>query len=107
MGQTMDHSTPAHSSEQKIPQAKPNSNSGRSTEKKAKTSDVAASRATSVNGDTRSSAAKRAAKLSSEERQRMIEEAAYYRAEQRGFDNGNEVQDWLDAESEINSKFPG
>ena len=37
----------------------------------------------------------------------MIEEAAYYRAEQRGFNGGNETQDWLDAEAEINSKFPG
>lgn len=104
MGQTMDHSTPSYSSEQKMPQGK--SHSGRNTDKKTKTSDVAAPRAANLNGDTRSSGAKKPAKLSSEERQRMIEEAAYYRAEQRGFNNGSEIQDWLDAESEINSKFP-
>jgi hypothetical protein len=31
----------------------------------------------------------------------MIEQAAYYRAEQRGFAPGAELQDWLAAELEI------
>ena len=31
----------------------------------------------------------------------MIAEAAYYRAEQRGFEPGYEVQDWLEAERDI------
>ena len=34
------------------------------------------------------------------DRQRRIEERAYYKAAQRGFIPGNELQDWLEAESE-------
>ena len=33
---------------------------------------------------------------------RWIATAAYHRAEKRGFAPGYEVQDWLDAEAEIN-----
>ena len=33
----------------------------------------------------------------------MIAEAAYYRAERRGFAAGNEMEDWLQAETEIDS----
>lgn len=97
MGQTMDHSS--HSSAQNLPQGK--LNPGKGTEKKTKSSDVAAPRSGMA------SMTKLGAKISREERLRMIEEAAYYRAEQRGFNGGNETQDWLDAEAEINSKFPG
>jgi hypothetical protein len=39
--------------------------------------------------------------LSPEERQRLIAEAAYYIAEQRGFAAGCELDDWLQAEAEI------
>lgn len=35
------------------------------------------------------------------ERLAMIAEAAYFRAERRGFAPGAEVQDWLEAEAEI------
>jgi len=38
-----------------------------------------------------------------EEREYMISEAAYYRAERRGFAPGNEMEDWLQAETEIDS----
>ncbi len=38
--------------------------------------------------------------LSEADRQQMIATAAYYRAEKRGFDNGDEMQDWLEAEAE-------
>ncbi|MDT8384734.1 MAG: DUF2934 domain-containing protein [Gammaproteobacteria bacterium] len=31
-----------------------------------------------------------------------VAEAAYFRAEKRGFAPGHEMQDWLEAESEIN-----
>lgn len=34
-------------------------------------------------------------------RRALIAEAAYYRAERRGFIPGNEIGDWLDAETEI------
>ena len=40
--------------------------------------------------------------ITAEERWRMIATAAYFKAEQRGFSPGNEFQDWLDAEAEIN-----
>jgi membrane-bound lytic murein transglycosylase MltF len=33
----------------------------------------------------------------------LISEAAYYRAERRGFDPGHELDDWLEAEREIES----
>ncbi len=39
------------------------------------------------------------------ERQRMISEAAYYLAEQRGFSTGDEMEDWLQAESQINASL--
>ena len=41
----------------------------------------------------------------SEERYRMIETTAYYRAEKRGFSDGDPVKDWLEAESEIDALF--
>jgi len=43
---------------------------------------------------------------SGEDRFRMISEAAYYRALGRGFDGGDPVEDWLVAETEINSLLP-
>jgi len=44
---------------------------------------------------------------SPEERERMISEAAYFRAEQRGFVEGNELDDRLRAEAEIDSLIQG
>jgi hypothetical protein len=43
-----------------------------------------------------------AAGITPAQRNRMIAEAAYYRAERRGFQGGDPVQDWLEAETEIN-----
>ncbi|MDO8293972.1 MAG: DUF2934 domain-containing protein [Gallionella sp.] len=34
-------------------------------------------------------------------REQLISEAAYYRAEQRGFQPGNEMADWFDAEADV------
>lgn len=34
-------------------------------------------------------------------REQLISEAAYYKAEQRGFQPGNEMADWFDAESDV------
>ena len=45
--------------------------------------------------------------ISPEERHRLIAEAAYYRASQRGFHGGAEVEDWLAAEAEIDGKLLG
>lgn len=38
-----------------------------------------------------------------EEREYLISEAAYYRAKRRGFAPGNEMEDWLQAETEVDS----
>lgn len=40
-------------------------------------------------------------KVSPEQRYCMIAEAAYYCAERRGFSGGNPLQDWVEAEAEI------
>ncbi|MCZ6897486.1 MAG: DUF2934 domain-containing protein [Betaproteobacteria bacterium] len=37
------------------------------------------------------------------DRQQRIATAAYYRAEHRGFNSGDEIQDWLEAEAEIDN----
>ncbi len=42
-------------------------------------------------------------KFSAEQREQMIAEAAYYRAEGRGFADGDPFLDWLDAEREIDA----
>lgn len=41
------------------------------------------------------------------EREQMVAVAAYYRAEQRGFSSGQEIEDWLRAEKEIESLAAG
>ena len=38
-------------------------------------------------------------------RYNMIAEAAYYRAEKRGFQNGDPIEDWLTAEEDIKEKL--
>ncbi len=52
---------------------------------------------------TQAQAVPRGNEYAFEERDRMIAEAAYFRAERRGFAPGNEMEDWLQAESEIDS----
>jgi hypothetical protein len=39
--------------------------------------------------------------ISSEQRHVLIAEAAYFRAESRGFEGGDPVEDWLAAEREV------
>lgn len=41
------------------------------------------------------------------DRQQMVAEAAYYRAQNRDFAPGHELDDWLDAEAEIARHAPG
>ena len=41
------------------------------------------------------------AKMVPEQRQQLIARAAYFIAERRGFAPGNELEDWLQAEAEI------
>jgi len=40
-----------------------------------------------------------------ERRRRMIQEAAYFRAERRGFDGGDPVVDWVEAEAEVEAEL--
>ena len=40
-----------------------------------------------------------------EERARLIADAAYFKAQKRGFEGGDPVEDWLAAEREIDAKF--
>ncbi|MFN7086988.1 MAG: DUF2934 domain-containing protein [Burkholderiales bacterium] len=46
-------------------------------------------------------APRNAAETAAAERHRMIAEAAYYRALRRGFHGGSDLEDWLEAEAEI------
>lgn len=39
--------------------------------------------------------------VTAEERRQMIEKEAYFIAERRGFQGGNPIQDWLEAEMKI------
>jgi hypothetical protein len=40
-----------------------------------------------------------------EQRAALIAEAAYFRAEKRGFSPGNETEDWLAAEAEVDARL--
>jgi len=44
---------------------------------------------------------KQTPQISKEERYQMTEEAAYYIAEQRGFEGGCQLHDWLEAKTKI------
>lgn len=46
-------------------------------------------------------AATGATEVGEDVRRQMIAEAAYLRAEQRGFDGGDPIEDWLAAEHEV------
>ncbi|HEU4590979.1 MAG TPA: DUF2934 domain-containing protein [Steroidobacteraceae bacterium] len=48
----------------------------------------------------------RIAGIDPERRRAMVAEAAYYRAEQRGFEPGRELEDWCAAEAAIDSSLP-
>ncbi len=51
----------------------------------------------------RSDASPRSGVVAPEERRRMIAEAAYFKAERRGFQGGSRDQDWLEAETEVDT----
>ena len=46
-----------------------------------------------------------AAEITPEQRHQLIAEAAYLRAESRGFDAGDPIDDWLQAEQEIDARL--
>jgi DUF2934 family protein len=41
------------------------------------------------------------AEMSADELRKLVSEAAYYRAKQRGFTPGHEMEDWIQAEAEV------
>lgn len=41
------------------------------------------------------------ADVSPDELNKLISEAAYFRAKQRGFEPGHELEDWIQAEAEV------
>ena len=43
--------------------------------------------------------------ITPDDRYRMIAEAAYFRAMRRGFASGGEVQDWLEAEADVDARL--
>jgi len=43
--------------------------------------------------------------IAPDDRRRMISEAAYFRAMRRGFGGGCEIQDWLEAEAEVDASL--
>jgi Protein of unknown function (DUF2934) len=47
------------------------------------------------------------ADISPEELRKLISEAAYYRAKQRGFEPGHELEDWIQAEADVIGRLNG
>ena len=47
------------------------------------------------------------AEVASEDTRRQIAEAAYFRAKERGFEPGHELEDWVEAESEVMGRTSG
>jgi hypothetical protein len=52
-------------------------------------------------GDKGAGAVKKRVMVTPEQRRQMVAEAAYFRAERRQFRPGDSVQDWVEAETEI------
>ena len=70
----------------------------KSTSKKPAITSKKSSKSASTNPETMIPVTKQA-------RYQMITEAAYLIAEQRGFEGGHEMDDWLQAEAEIDARF--
>ncbi|MFN3398556.1 MAG: DUF2934 domain-containing protein [Sulfurimicrobium sp.] len=68
----------------------------------AKAEKAAAPKAKAAAPAKKPSAAKAKKNVTPEQRYNMICEAAYFKAERRGFSPDNVIQDWLEAEAEIN-----
>jgi hypothetical protein len=47
------------------------------------------------------------AEVSPDEVRKLVSEAAYYRAKQRGFAPGHELEDWIQAEAEVMDRITG
>ena len=75
---------------------------------------AAASRQTTTTGKDRTAPSNKSlqprsavAKLTPEEVYRLIQESAYFKAKERGFAPGGEVQDWIEAEAEVRRRLEG
>jgi hypothetical protein len=53
------------------------------------------------------SAVSNAIQMTPEERHRVVAEAAYFIAERRGFAGGSPIEDWLQAEADIDRMLAG
>ena len=62
--------------------------------KAPKTTQPAPGRKSSISSNAR-------AEVSPDELRKLVSEAAYYRAKQRGFSPGHEMEDWIQAEAEV------
>jgi DUF2934 family protein len=84
----------------------------RNTPRKAATatpkpdSRAAAPRSASTAASTPMTSSARA-DISSDDIRRQIAEAAYLRAKERGFEPGHELEDWVEAESEVMGRING
>jgi hypothetical protein len=79
----------------------------RSARPTAKFAAAAVNSATDAAPHKPNSSMKRAPLTLAPERRKMISEAAYYMAQHRGFGPGHEVEDWLLAESQIDTLRAG
>ncbi len=70
-----------------------------------KTSTTAKKASSKTTRTAKKKAAPQPPTFSPEERQDMINHRAYLLAEQRNFENGNEMQDWLMAEIEVDKEI--
>jgi len=74
---------------------------------------AAASRQTTTTGKDRTAPSNKSlpprspTKLTPEEVYRLIQESAYFKAKERGFAPGGEVQDWIEAEAEVRRRLEG
>lgn len=66
-----------------------------------------APRRTPKTAKSQSFSANARAEVSPEELRKLISEAAYFRAKQRGFTPGYELEDWIQAEAEVMSRIGG
>lgn len=103
MNQRQDQPTPSFVAGQNGSQPKEMKN----TAKKAKlASSTASTKSDNKVAEVRLKVAAVGVCISAEERQRLTQEIAYLFAEKRGFSGGDAVADWLEAEAEVNSRFP-
>ncbi len=69
----------------------------------AKTRPAAATPRPKVNKTGLAPQTQKRAPISAEERMRLIAEAAYYKAEKRDFAQGSDLENWIEAEAEIDA----